>query len=408
MQKYSLKQCTHLVNQWGEYMKEEESEIWVPPPYQDSNSETFIPELQSEPLDENLAFVQRALSIGVAILILASMVYIGFIVFGENGLVTYRPGDQAIESQEIYSDLIGFNGIKLDGDNVRVCIVDSGIMLDHKDLDSFNVVLWKDFIQSKSTPYDDNGHGTSMAGILVADGWMKGIAPQVDLLVAKALGKDGSGSDEVVAEAIDWCAENDADIISLSLGGAPDLLPFDIGTGRGSDEATNDAIDLGIFVVAAAGNDGGANDDGDVSNPCGERLVICVGGVTQSGEHWIGSSTGDNNGRIVPLPLLAPRSDPHKKPELVAPAEKVAVINYEGSWSLADGTSAATVYVTGAIALLLQQNPELADATSSSNTEQVKDWIEQSVTPQDGQTGHDDDYGYGLLQIQALLDAANA
>ena len=389
-------------------MKEEESEIWVPPPYQDSNSETFIPELQSEPLDENLAFVQRALSIGVAILILASMVYIGFIVFGENGLVTYRPGDQAIESQEIYSDLIGFNGIKLDGDNVRVCIVDSGIMLDHKDLDSFNVVLWKDFIQSKSTPYDDNGHGTSMAGILVADGWMKGIAPQVDLLVAKALGKDGSGSDEVVAEAIDWCAENDADIISLSLGGAPDLLPFDIGTGRGSDEATNDAIDLGIFVVAAAGNDGGANDDGDVSNPCGERLVICVGGVTQSGEHWIGSSTGDNNGRIVPLPLLAPRSDPHKKPELVAPAEKVAVINYEGSWSLADGTSAATVYVTGAIALLLQQNPELADATSSSNTEQVKDWIEQSVTPQDGQTGHDDDYGYGLLQIQALLDAANA
>tara|TARA_B110000305_G_scaffold185237_1_gene206125 strand:- start:6257 stop:7426 length:1170 start_codon:yes stop_codon:yes gene_type:complete len=389
-------------------MKEEESEIWVPPPYQDSNSETFIPELQSEPLDENLAFVQRALSIGVAILILASMVYIGFIVFGENGLVTYRPGDQAIESQEIYSDLIGFNGIKLDGDNVRVCIVDSGIMLDHKDLDSFNVVLWKDFIQSKSTPYDDNGHGTSMAGILVADGWMKGIAPQVDLLVAKALGKDGSGSDEVVAEAIDWCAENDADIISLSLGGAPDLLPFDIGTGRGSDEATNDAIDLGIFVVAAAGNDGGANDDGDVSNPCGERLVICVGGVTQSGEHWIGSSTGDNNGRIVPLPLLAPRSDPHKKPELVAPAEKVAVINYEGSWSLVDGTSAATVYVTGAIALLLQQNPELADATSSSNTEQVKDWIEQSVTPQDGQTGHDDDYGYGLLQIQALLDAANA
>ena len=287
-------------------------------------------------------------------------------------------------------------------------LVDSGIMLDHKDLDSFNVVLWKDFIQSKSTPYDDNGHGTSMAGILVADGWMKGIAPQVDLLVAKALGKDGSGSDEVVAEAIDWCAENDADIISLSLGGAPDLLPFDIGTGRGSDEATNDAIDLGIFVVAAAGNDGGANDDGDVSNPCGERLVICVGGVTQSGEHWIGSSTGDNNGRIVPLPLLAPRSDPHKKPELVAPAEKVAVINYEGSWSLVDGTSAATVYVTGAIALLLQQNPELADATSSSNTEQVKDWIEQSVTPQDGQTGHDDDYGYGLLQIQALLDAANA
>ena len=389
-------------------MKEEVDEIWAPTPYQEPDDELRIPQLQTEPLEENLAFVQRILSIGVAILIFSSMVYIGFIVFGENGLVSYRPADQAIESQEIYSDLIGFSGIKLDGDNVRVCIVDSGIMLDHKDLESFNIVLWKDFLQAKSTPYDDNGHGTSMAGILIADGWMKGIAPGVDLLVAKALGKDGSGSDEIVAEAIDWCATNDADIISLSLGGAPDFLPFDIGTGRGSDEATNDAIDQGIFVVAAAGNDGGENDDGDVANPCGERLVICVGGATQSGEHWIGSSTGDNNGRILPLPLLAPRSDPHKKPELVAPAEKVAVINYEGSWSLVDGTSAATVYVTGALALLLQQNPELADATSSENTEQVKGWIEQSVTPQEGQSGHDDDYGYGLLQIQALLDAANA
>ena len=49
-----------------------------------------------------VGIMQISLSIGVAILILASMVYIGFIVFGENGLASYRPGDQAIESQEIY------------------------------------------------------------------------------------------------------------------------------------------------------------------------------------------------------------------------------------------------------------------------------------------------------------------
>lgn len=357
-------------------------------------------------LDDNLVFVQRALSLGVAVLMISSMIYIGFIVFGENGLVTYRPGDQALDSQEMYSELIGFSGTELDGKNVRVCIVDSGIMMDHDDLRSLNIVLWKDFVKGDSNPYDDNGHGTSMAGILVADGWMKGIAPRVDLLVAKALAEDGSGSDEVVAEAIDWCVSNDADIISLSLGGAPDLIPFDLGTGRGADEASSDAIDQGVLVVAAAGNDGGENDDGDVSNPCGERLVICVGGATQTGEHWIGSSTGDNNGNIFP-PLL-PRGDPHKKPELVAPAEKVAVINVEGSWSLVDGTSAATVFVTGAIALLLQQNPELADSTSSTNSEQVKELIQQTVAPREGQSGHDNDYGYGLLQIQALLDAANA
>ena len=48
-------------------------------------------------------------------------------------------------------------------------------------------------------------------------------------------------------------------------------------------------------------------------------------------------------------------TDPHKKPELVAPAQNVPVINNEGTWSVVDGTSAATVYVTGAIALLLQR-----------------------------------------------------
>lgn len=358
--------------------------------------------------EENLVLVQRGLALGVTLLIITSMIYIGFIVLGENGLVTYRPGQQALESQEIYSDLIDFSGVKSNGEGIRVCIVDSGIMLDHVDLESANIVLWKDFIDNRATAYDDHGHGTSMAGILVADGWMKGIAPGVELLVAKALADDGSGADSLVAEAIDWCASNNADIISLSLGGAPDILPFDIGSERGSDEATNDAINQGILVVAAAGNDGGDGDDGDVSNPCGERLVICVGGVTQTGEHWIGSSTGDNNGRIIPLPLLAPRSDPHKKPELVAPAQGVAVVNYGGTWSMVDGTSAATVYVTGALALLLQENPQLADSTSSANTEQVKEWIQQTSAPREGQSGHDDNYGYGLLKIQALLDAASA
>ena len=104
--------------------------------------------------------------------------------------------------------------------------------------------------------------------------------------------------------------------------------------------------------------------------------------------------------------MLLPRADPHKKPELVAPAQSVPVINSEGTWSIVDGTSAATVYVTGAIALLLEQNPMLMDATSSANSEQIKEWIEQSVQPQEGQTSHDDNYGYGLLKIQALLDQA--
>ncbi len=371
-------------------------------------TDSYSQEFTDSQGEENLVLVQRLVALGVAVLLISTMIYLAAILLGGNGLVTYRPGQQAIEAQEIYSDLIQFDGIDSDGDGVRVCIVDSGIMMQHSDLESVNLIEWRDFVDNRASPYDDHGHGTSMAGILVANGWMKGIAPSVDLFVAKALAEDGSGVDSVVAEAIDWCVSNEVHIISLSLGGAPDIIPFDIGTERGSDEATNDAIDQGIFVVAAAGNDGGDGDDGDVSNPCGERLVICVGGATQNGDHWTGSSTGDNNGRLLPLPLLAPRSDPHKKPELVAPAQQVPVVNYEGTWSMVDGTSAATVYVTGALALLLQENPQLTDSSSSANTVQVKEWIQQSVTPREGQSGHDDDYGYGLLNIQQLLDAADA
>ena len=366
----------------------------------------FPPQVSSDATEENLASVQKFVAVCVTVLMICSLVYIGTIVFGGDGFVTYRPGDQALESQEIYSELIDFDGIKLNGNGVTVCIVDSGIMPEHVDIEDAEIVMWKDFVQNRAKPYDDHGHGTSMAGILIADGWMKGIAPKVDLLVAKALSEDGSGDDGIVAEAIDWCVVNGADVISLSLGGAPDILPFNIGSGRGSDDAAADAIDQGVFVIAAAGNDGGDDDDGDVSSPCSERLVICVGGVKQNGEHWSGSSTGDNNGRA--FPFMLPRSDPHQKPELVAPAQKVPVINYEGSWSLVDGTSAATVYVTGAIALLLQENPQLSESTSSSNSDQVKEWIQQSVQPAEGQTGHDDDYGYGLLKIQALLDMADS
>ena len=361
-------------------------------------------------LDSDIRMAKRIVSFSLAFLMIGSLAYVGFILVDVGEITGYRPGASALEAQEVYVDMIQRNQVSLDGSGVTVCIVDSGLNTEHQDLKSLKVTKWKDFVGTSSTPYDDHGHGTSMAGLLVADGWMQGIAPNVNLLVAKALAENGSGDDSDVAEAIDWCASNGADIISLSLGGAPGILPFNFGAGRSSAQAAEDAAESGIFVIAAAGNDGGENDDGDVATPCSETSVICVGGVKQSGTHWEGSSVGDNNGRLWPLPILTPRSDPHKKPEIVAPAQSVAVINKEGTWSLSDGTSAATVYVTGALALLLQNNPELATNGSQgsiANINQVKELIQQSSLPKANQEGHDDNYGYGLLQIKALIEAAN-
>ena len=133
----------------------------------------------------------------------------------------------------------------------------------------------------------------------------------------------GRGDEGQIAWAVDGCVDNQEDIVSLSLGG-------DQGVGSGFlssdalEESVEDAIDEGVFVVAAAGNDG-EDDDGDVESPGSVDDVICVGGVTRSGGIWTGSSEGDNNGRIWPNPIL-PRDDPDKKPELVAPAHEVPVL----------------------------------------------------------------------------------
>lgn len=359
----------------------------------------------SPQLERDLEIVRRIVSVATAVLLILVAGFAYNIIAGD-GLTFVKPSDALIESEETYRELINLPS-GYSGSGVNVCIVDTGMELNHPDLEGFDVAAWVDIVQGKSNPYDDHGHGTNMAGILVANGWINGIAKDVNLYVAKALLANGSGYEEDVVAGIDWCIGQNVSIISLSLGGGQDLFPLPSSNGRTIEDSVNDATARGIFVVAAAGNDGGENDDGDVASPGSERRVICVGGVTLSGDHWAKSSTGNNG--FSALPFKLPRGDPDKKPELVAPAKDVPVLNTQGTWSSSSGTSAATVYVTGAIAILLEAHPELASNGTSgdvSTIDEVKDWIMQSVQPQDGQSDHDDDYGYGLLDIEALLELA--
>ena len=356
--------------------------------------------------DPDIIFVKRLVSVGLSIAFISAITYF-VILYISGGSILLKPTEFALERQTLYHNMIQQNKVSFTGQGVDVCIVDSGIDLSHPDIEDFELRGWFDFIEGIVNPYDDNGHGTSMAGIIIADGWMKGVAPSVNLYVAKALSKNGEGSDEIVAEAIDWCVLKGADIISLSLGGAPGILPFTIGGDRTSGDAANDAIEQGIFVVAAAGNDGGENDDGDVAHPSSEELVISVGGVTPSGTAWSGSSIGDNNGRV--WPILLPRSDPNQKPEVVAPGQSVPVISIGDKWALVDGTSASTAYVSGALALLLEANPQLQHESNegSSTIEDVKTWMMETCSPLPEQNGHDDKYGYGLLKINDLIEASS-
>lgn len=377
---------------------EQQTQFWSqPPPYQ--------AELDHEGSDVRTIRLIVSITLGLTLVLAGG--YLAAVVLSD-GAILLRPSEVALQRHSTYNELIQPAPDSLTGSGVVACIVDSGIAMDHADLEGVNLVGWKDFINGNGDPYDDHGHGTSMAGLLVANGWLKGVAKDVDLLVAKALGSDGSGSDAIVADAVDWCVQNGAHVISLSLGGAPNILPFSIGSGRTSGDAANEAIDAGVYVVAAAGNDG-EDDDGDVAHPSSEAGVISVGGVTIKGTHWSGSSKGDNNGRLLPLPILMPRGDPNKKPEIVAPAEGVPVLTEDGAWGIADGTSAATVYVTGALCLLLEEKPDLkADVSENGadNVDAVKRWLMESAVPEEGQTTHDDYYGYGLLNVSGLIDLA--
>ena len=181
------------------------------------------------------------------------------------------------------------------GDGISVCMVDTGIDPSHSDLESIDLIF-KDFITGSNQISDQGSlaHGTMMAGILVSDGYLKGVAPGVTLGMAAALGDDGnggnSGDQNVVASAIEWCWKTfKANIISLSLGGESDPNATSDGP---TSNAVKQALANGVYVVAAAGNDGGPDDDGRVATPSDVPGVISVGALDVDGDIWEGSSLG--------------------------------------------------------------------------------------------------------------------
>ncbi len=358
-----------------------------------------IPEYLLEE-EEEFNFIRSLTTICAGIMLIGLAWYAYQLYTGEINLI--GPAEIVLERDEAFDSLIQLDSVgDLDGSGVAVCIVDSGISLVHPDLSHVELSGWKDVVNSEPIPYDDHGHGTMMAGILVADGGLRGVAPNVDLYVAKALSSNGSGEDSSVAEAIDWCISNGVNIISLSLGGASNGVSVIFGDAV--EDAVDDAYDAGIVVVAAAGNDG-QSDDGDVASPGTVSTVICVGAVNTAGNIWEGSSRGDNNGDL--FKLLFPRGDPDKKPEVVAPGEGVPVLFGDDGWGMADGTSGATVYVSGAVALMFENKPELMDG-GTDMLDDLKQWIMDSSLAR-GDDGHDDKYGYGVLQIENLIAASQA
>ena len=134
-----------------------------------------------------------------------------------------------------------------DGSGIIISIIDTGIDLSHPDLEG-KIIGGYDFVDNDDMPEDVNGHGTQVAGIIAANGNLKGIAPNSKILMYKVSEDGESVPSHLIIKAIEKSIEDGADIINISLGINQ--------TNTKIDQAVNKAIRNNIFVVTAAGNFG--------------------------------------------------------------------------------------------------------------------------------------------------------
>ena len=139
-----------------------------------------------------------------------------------------------------------------DGQGIKIAIIDTGVDYNHPDLFGFGpegkVIGGYDFVDNDDSPIDTNGHGTQVAGVIAADGQLKGIAPKAKILAYRVSDDGESVSSELIIKAIEQAIIDKADIINISLGVNR--------TNQKIDEVVNKAIKEEIFVVTAAGNNG--------------------------------------------------------------------------------------------------------------------------------------------------------
>lgn len=264
------------------------------------------------------------------------------------------------------------------GRDVRIAVLDTGLDASHPDL-AGAVDLIRDFTGSPVGAEDRVGHGTHTAGTIGArqnDRGVVGVAPECRLLIGKVLGDDGSGDDRMVARGIDWAVQSGADIISLSLG-SPNF----------SDalrQAVERAAAAGRFIVCAAGNDGRPN---SVNYPARFDDTVAVGAVDRAGRLCEFSSRGE-------------------EVDVCAPGQDVLSTYLHGGYAKLSGTSMATPFVAGVVALLLAKHRAAGGATPVVTPQQLIEHLQRTATDA-GPQGKDPNYGYGLINPDGLLAAGD-
>jgi serine protease AprX len=284
------------------------------------------------------------------------------------------------------------------GADVTIAVIDTGIDASHESLDDLDddpetdddkVIAFEDFVNSRTDPYDDNGHGTHCAGIAAGTGGDSdyvGVAPMSRLVGVKVLDQYGSGSESDCIAGIEWCVLNKdvygIEVISLSWGAdrnGDGTSPMEI--------ACDSAVDAGIVVCVAAGNSGPGSRT--IGTPASAKEVISVGAIEDSMDIAYFSSRG-------------PTADGRTKPDVCAVGVDVIApaANSGDGYVAHSGTSMATPHVAGVAALMIEYNPYITPS-------EVKD-ILRNTSVDKGDPGPDNTYGWGVVDSVAALDNISA
>ena len=270
-----------------------------------------------------------------------------------------------------------------DGSGATIAIIDSGVDLDHPDLnDNISGQSIGVNLGTFADANDVNGHGTAVAGIAAAERngvGMHGVAPSADILAIGATSVDDctfgcTFSDGDLAAATNY-ARTRSDVINLSLGSA-------VGIGPGFANALQNAVGDDVVIVAAAGNDGFSNPSFPAQladDPGANGQVIAVGSVDRN-----------NN-----LSSFSNRAGVIQDFYLVAPGEDIVTTGIGGGLTTANGTSFSAPHVSGAVALIRGRFPFLT-------AREVVDILLTSAIDL-GDPGTDPIFGRGLLNLGGAL-----
>jgi subtilisin family serine protease len=298
---------------------------------------------------------------------------------------------------------------------VVVAIIDTGLDWNHQGIDSDklwrnpkeipdngidddnngyidDVIGW-DFLKGDARPWDHDGHGTLIAGIIAGDwsepGGIAGINPFARLMILKGLNNFGHARSSYIAQAITYAADHGARVINLSVGGKE--------VSAVEQAAIDYAFARNVVIVVAAGNEG-----------------VDVGkyGVTGSDKVLTVASTGFDDQRVVfsnwgrvsvaapgldILSLRARRTDTMLGIEGVKYEAGAAYVGEDKRYYRASGTSFSAPLVSGLASLMIANDPGLTNRQVMA--------IIKSTARDTGVPGVDQYTGYGIVDAAAALRA---